>query len=304
MQSRSIGLLLFALMTGLFAAATISAASLTREPPVSHHRHDKKSPSLGEQQQQRRDLQTIQVALSDINAALAQVDAALVHSQDNAAVLLRLAPLTMDVLEAIQYAQARIRASPATVSLANALDLQATTESLAANTALTVGDLVRNQHRLAAPGVGRQVAFGLRMLKRSSVRLAQTIADQVPAELAYVSARAVQALEDTFDRGIAAFDRDDGRGGGGDDGPTGEDDAERPPSMPTGEDDAGTPPSMKSLPGPSTSSNPSVPDPPSESFGGVASSLTVPGTFVPGQSCFCVCPAMAPCDSGPLLNGP
>lgn len=283
---------------------------------------DKSSP------RRQRDLTTVQTALSSINAALAKLDAALVNKD----IGLSLLPLTMDVLDRVQDARTQIQASPPLTSLEYASDLKATTDSLTANVNLTVSDLIRNQPGLEVLGAASQVAFGLQRLKLNAVRLARTIAGQIPAELSYVAVQAIQDLESAIDRGIIAFGNressssDGSKGGAGTSAPSASTPLSSPSLTPP---PTGTMNSTESLPSSNlsvlppntlitlpesspvpqpTAVNPAILqqslEPPSGSFGGVFVPMTVPGTFVPGQSCFCACPAIAQCGSGFLLTGP
>lgn len=305
----------------LLAVAGFLTAAVSATSPAPGH--DDKSPP-----RRQRDLTTVQTALGGINAALAKLDEALVHND----IGLSLLPLTMDVLDAIQDARTQIQTSAPLTSVEYASDLKATTDSLTANVNLTVSDLIRNQLGLENLGAAGQVAFGLHRLKLNAVRLARTIAGQIPAELSYVAARAIQDLESVIDRGITAFGNressgsDVSTGGAGASAPSESTPLSSPSLTPP---PTGTMNSTESLP----SSNPSVLppntlitlpesppvpqptavspallqqslEPPSGSFGGVFAPMTVPGTFVPGQSCFCACPAIAQCGDVFLLTGP
>lgn len=297
-------------------------AAVPVNPEPGPTRHDK-SPLLGQ-----RDLGTVQTALGGINAALARLDAAIVHDNFSPCIL----PLVTDILTSIQNATTQIQASPPLMSLTDASDLKATTDGLTANVNLTVSDLIKDLSNVKKLGLVSQVAFVLQTLRLNAVGLANIIASRVPAELSSVAAQAVQDLESTIDRGIAAFNVSSKFCGGGRAGaspppassllpstslpPTAISSAT--PLYPTGSAVSTSNSSSSSatglvatlgsspLPRPtaSNSSVPQSPEPAPGSFGGVSAPLPVPGSFVPGQSCFCKCPAIAQLGDGFLLVGP
>lgn len=298
----------------------VSAEDMALDPTS----HGKSSLFLGQ-----RDLRTVQTALNGINAALANLDSAIVNENVGPCIL----PLVTNVLTSIQSAMIQIQASPPLTSLTDASDLKATTDGLTANVNLTVSDLIKDLPNFEILGLVSQVTFVLHVLRFHAVGLANTIAGQVPAELSSVAAQAVQNLESTIDRGIAAFSSSGGGGcagrGGGGASPTDRASSLLPPTWaspaansssaalrlsgtvqhtpsPTGSTmtSLATTNSRSSSTSQPTTSNSLIYKSPSESFGGVFAPLPVPDTFVPGQSCFCICPVIAQSVNGFLLVGP
>lgn len=272
----------------------------------------------------QRDLGTVQTALGAVNAALAQLDSALVKNE----IGLSLLPLSTNVLVSIQNATVQVQNSSPLSSITDVSDLKATTDGLTANVNTTIGDLIRNQSGFKKLGSIDQVLFVLQMLKTNAIQLAQMIASQVPAELMSVAAQAVQNLEATIDRGIAVFN---GSSSGTADGASTTaaplssslfSSTQGATTLISSWANTGTPslfgstpkssvavsrPTPMPQPTASNTSNASIPQnpmPPSGSFGGVSVLMPVPGTFVPGQTCLCVCPAIAQLGSNFLLVGP
>lgn len=140
----------------------------------------------------------IQTALGGIKAALASLDSVLVNNDIGLTLLL----LSMNVPNSIRNTTRQTQTSLPLISIADASDLKATTDSLTANVNLIASDPIEDQPGFKKLGVVDQVAFGLRTLKVNFVQLAQTVASRVSVQLSPVAAQAVGKLESVIARGI------------------------------------------------------------------------------------------------------
>lgn len=260
----------------------------------------------------KRDLATIQTALKGINTALASLDSAIAKDD----VGLSLVQEAMGVIRAIQSATSEVQASQ-NLNATDTNNLIATTDSLTSNVNVTISDLIKEKPVFQRRGTVRPVLQVMQTIKSSAVQLAETLASRVPPELSVVAATGVNNLVRALDRGISVYD-----GSSPEIQPATAAAASAPPPPPPAPPAASSSVSSQvtvtvtgaptlvaastvtvttvTISAPQTLSTSTAPPQPtstlggstlSESYGGKAVNMVVAGTFVPGQTCQCMCPA-------------
>lgn len=271
----------------------------------------------------KRDLATIQTALKGINTALASLDSAIAKDD----VGLSLVQEAMGVIRAIQSATSEVQASQ-NLNATDTNNLIATTDSLTSNVNVTISDLIKEKPVFQRRGTVRPVLQAMQTIKSSAVQLAETLASRVPPELSVVAATGVNNLVRALDRGISVYD---GSSPEIQPAPAAAASAPPPPPPPAPPAASssvlsqvtvtvtGAPTLVAAstvtvttvtIPAPQTLSTSTAPPQPTstlggstlsestpsgstlgESYGGKAVNMVVAGTFVPGQTCQCMCPA-------------
>ncbi|KAI3402009.1 hypothetical protein diail_3983 [Diaporthe ilicicola] len=238
----------------------------------------------------RRDLGSIQASLGSVNMALASLDSSILDNPASPKVLLN----SMNVLQVIQQATSSVGASQP-LGLADTSNLKATTDSLVSNVNVTITDLINQKQVFDRLGLTKIVLIQVQNIQGAALSLASSLASKVDPAASNLAVDGISALSSALQRGVAVFNSRSSRSSSST--------SAAPPAVaspaaaaPSNASSSAAPPAAP----PQSNPAPSNPPPPNSCAGTIgpgpfAAMMPIPGTFVAGETCICMCPPVTPC---------
>jgi len=155
-----------------------------------------------------RDLATIQGVLADISKQTDALDSAVKAFSGDAGALISASD---SLLSTIKSGTSKVAASDV-LPLIDAATVAQSVVTLNTSASAVINDLISKKDALVAAGQGGTVLKSLQDQRTAAKSLAETITSKVPTELQGTATTLSQGIDESFGRGIAAFQ---GTGGSG-----------------------------------------------------------------------------------------
>ncbi|WYZ46765.1 hypothetical protein EsH8_IX_000990 [Colletotrichum jinshuiense] len=153
---------------------------------------------------EKRDLATIQGAVTSVQDSLKKLDTAVKAVGTDAASAAPILTAAGDVSTTIQKANTDIGASDA-LQLQEALGLQQTATDLTTSATTVVDDIIAKKSNFDMIGVSAQVLDQLKQQKDASATLGTTIVSKVPAIGQTIAQQSIDQITAALDKGIQAY---------------------------------------------------------------------------------------------------